>query len=48
MAAAVQKALYLKQLPEDFGIHQKHPIVIGEDFQQIVQKPSHAQEELTH
>ena len=31
MAAADQEALYLKQLLEDFGIQQKHPIAIGED-----------------
>ena len=30
MAAAVQEALYLKQLLEDFGIQQKRPIAIGE------------------
>ena len=28
MAAAVQKALFLKQLLEDFDIQQKHPIAI--------------------
>ena len=33
MATAVQEALYLKQLLEDFGIQQKHPIAIGEDNQ---------------
>ena len=33
MAAAVQEALYLKQLLEDFGIQQKRPIAIGEDNQ---------------
>ena len=33
MAAAVQEALYLKQLLEDFGIQQKHLIAIGEDNQ---------------
>ena len=36
MAAAVQEALYLKQLPEDFGIQQKHPIAIGEDNQSCI------------
>ena len=36
MAAAVQKALYLKQLREDFGIQQKHPIAIGEDNQSCI------------
>ena len=35
MAAAVQEALYLKQLLEDFGIQQKRPIAIGEDNQSI-------------
>ena len=33
MAAAVQEALYLKQLLEDFGIQQKHPKAIGGDNQ---------------
>ena len=33
MAAAVQEALYLKQLLKYFGIQQKHPIAIGEDNQ---------------
>ena len=33
MAAAVQEALYLKPLLEDFGIQQKHPIAIGEENQ---------------
>ena len=44
-AAAVQEALYLKQLLEDFGIQQKHPIANGEDNQSCIklfQKPSHA------
>ena len=36
MAAAVQKALYLKQLLLDFGIQQKHPIAIGEDNQSCI------------
>ena len=36
MAAAVQEALYLKQLLEDFGIQQKHPIAIGEDNQSCI------------
>ena len=31
MTAAIQEALYLTQLLEDFGILQKHPIAIGED-----------------
>ena len=42
MATAVQVALYLKQLLEDFGIQQKHPIAIGEDnksFIKLCQKP---------
>ena len=50
MAAAVQEALYLKQLLEDFGFQQRHPIAIGEDNQSCIklcQKPSHAQEEQT-
>ena len=33
MAAAVQEALYLKQLLEDFGIQQKRPVAIGADNQ---------------
>ena len=33
MAVAVQEALYLKQLLEDFGIQQKHPKAIAEDKQ---------------
>ena len=33
MVAAVQEALYLKQLLEDLGIQQKRPIAIGEDNQ---------------
>ena len=36
MAAAVQEALYLKQLLEDFGIQQKHPIAVGEDNQSCI------------
>ena len=36
MAAAVQEALYLKQLLEYFGIQQKHPIAIGEDNQSCI------------
>ena len=36
MAAAVQKEFYLKQLLEDFGIQQKHPIAIGEDNQSCI------------
>ena len=36
MAAAVQEALYLKQLLENFGIQQKHPIAIGEDNQSCI------------
>ena len=36
MAAAVQEALHLKQLPEDFGIQQKHPIAIAEDNQSCI------------
>ena len=36
MAAAVQEALYLKQLLEDFGIQQKRPIAIGEDNQSCI------------
>ena len=36
MAAAVQEALYLKQLLEDFGIQQKRPIAIGEDNQSYI------------
>ena len=36
MAAAVQEALYLKPLLEDFGIQQKHPIAIGEDNQSCI------------
>ena len=42
MAAAVQEALYLKQLLEDFGIQQKNPLAIGEDNQSCIkmcQKP---------
>ena len=36
MAAAVQESLYVKQLLEDFGVHQKHPIAIGEDNQSCI------------
>ena len=36
MAAAVQEALYLKQLLEDFGIQRKRPIAIGEDNQSCI------------
>ena len=36
IAAAAQKALYLKQLLEDFGIQQKHPIAIGADNQSCI------------
>ena len=36
MAAAVQEPLYLKQLLEEFGIEQKHPIAIGEDKQSCI------------
>ena len=36
MAAAVQEALYLKQLLKDFGIQQKGPIAIGEDNQNCI------------
>ena len=36
MAAAVQEALHLKQLLEDFGIQQKRPIAIGEDNQSCI------------
>ena len=36
MAAAVQEALYLRQLLEDFGIQQKHPLAIGEDSQSCI------------
>ena len=36
MAAAVQEALYLKQLLEDFGIQQKRPIAIAEDNQSCI------------
>ena len=34
--AAFPEALYLKQLLEDFGIQQKHPIAIGEDNQSCI------------
>ena len=36
MAAAVQEALYLKQLLEDFVIQQKRPIAIEEDNQSCI------------
>ena len=36
MAAAVQEALYLKQLLQVLGIQQKHPIAIGEDNQSFI------------
>ena len=36
MAAAVQEALCLKQLLEDFGIQQKRPTAIGEDNQSCI------------
>ena len=36
MAAAVQEALYLKQLLEDFGIQRKRPIAIVEDNQSCI------------
>ena len=36
MAAAVQETLYLKQLLEEFGFHQKHPIAIGKDNQSCI------------
>ena len=36
MAAAVQEALYVKQLLEDFGIQAKHSIAIGEDNQSCI------------
>ena len=36
MAAAVQEALYLKQILEDFGIQQKHPITFAEDNQSCI------------
>ena len=36
MAAAVQEAFDLKQLLEDFGVQQKHPIAIGEDNQSCI------------
>ena len=36
MAAAVQEALYLNQLLEVFGIHEKRPIAIGEDNQSCI------------
>ena len=36
MAAAIQEALYLKQLLEDFGIQKKSTIAIGEDNQSCI------------
>ena len=36
IAAAVQEALYLKQLLEEFGIQKKHPLAIGEDNQSCI------------
>ena len=36
MTAAVQEALYLKQLLEEFGIQQKRPVAIGEDNQSCI------------
>ena len=36
MAAAFHEALYLKQLLDDSGIQQKHPIIIGEDNQSFI------------
>ena len=36
MAAAVQETLYLKQLLEDFGVQEKHPIAIEEDNQSCI------------
>ena len=36
IAAAVQEALYPKQLVEDYSIQQKHPIAIGEDNQSCI------------
>ena len=36
VAAAVQEALYLKQLLQDIGIKQKHSIAIGEDSHSCV------------
>ena len=36
MALAVREALYLKQILEDFGIQQKHPIAIEEDNQSSI------------
>ena len=36
-AAAVQETLYLKQLREDIGIQQKHPIAIGEENQSSIE-----------
>ena len=36
MAAAVQEALYSKQLLQDFGKQQKRPTAIGEDNQSCI------------
>ena len=36
MAAAAQETFYLKQLLEDIGIQQKHPVAIGEDNQSCI------------
>ena len=47
MAAAVQEALYLKQLLEDFGIPQKRPRRQPKLYQTLP-KPSHAQKEQAH
>ena len=50
MAAAVQEALYLKQLLEDFGIQQtSNSSWRGQPkLYQTLPKPSHAQEEQAH
>ena len=50
MAAAAQEALYIKQIPEDFGIQKeaRHSIERRQpELHQTLPKPSHAQEELT-
>ena len=36
VAAAIQEALYLEQILEDFGNQQNHPIAIGEDNQSCI------------